>query len=275
MRLGPIAAATVICRDLDRSLAAYGHLGMCLVELSRVDKSRALAMGSAKLNAARVARLGGHAANPWLHLIEVPDAVRSSPFDARGWLALEVIVLDVDELAAQLSEEHFRVLGAPANLDVSDAIRAMQVVGPDGEVLYLTQVKRPVPPFDLPQAKHKIDDLFVAVLGCCNRDTTLAFYEGLGVVGRWRFDTRLGSVNRVHRREEADRHPVACAQLSGQHLIELDALPWLPPCSGELRTGIRMLSFARSSANGLRLKAVDDPTARMLAGPEGEWIELL
>ncbi len=274
MRLGPIVSATVICRDLDRSLAAYAHLGLPLVERGALARSRALAMGEAALADARCARLGATDC-AWLQLIEAPGASQSTPFGRRGWLALEVGVRDVDALAARLSDKHFRVLGAPANLDVSDAIRAMQVAGPDGEVLYLTQVKRPVPPFALPQALHEVDQLFVGVLGCGDRERTLAFYEGLGLVDRWRFDTRLGALNRAHGRDCSERHPVACAQLRGQHLLEFDALPWLPAADASLRAGIRMLSIARSDAQNQPLRAADDPSARVLAGPEGEWLELV
>jgi hypothetical protein len=41
----------------------------------------------------------------------------------------------------------FQVIGEQVNLDVSDNIRAMQVIGPAGEALYLTQVKAEVPTF--------------------------------------------------------------------------------------------------------------------------------
>jgi catechol 2,3-dioxygenase-like lactoylglutathione lyase family enzyme len=275
MRLGPIQSASVICRDLDRSLAAYLHLGLVAIETSTLTSARAIAMGDLALAGAKSAVLGSSAGHAWLRLIEVAQAAPQSPFERRGWLALEIGVREVDALAVRLDRRQFDVLGEPANLDVSDAIRAMQVAGPDGEVLYLTEVKRPVPPFDLPLAAADVDQLFVAVQACADRERSLAFYEGLGVVGRWRFDTRLGSINRRHGHEPTARHPVAVAQLRGRHLIEFDALPWLPARSDGLHAGIRMISFARSGESGVVPSSDDDPSARIFAGPEGEWIELL
>ena len=58
-------------------------------------------------------------------------------------------------------------------------------------------------------------------------------------------------------------------------MLYITQLPTLPAADATLRTGIRMLSFARSDASGRRLAAHDDPSARILAGPEGEAIELV
>ena len=52
---------------------------------------------------------------------------------------------DVDALAAELASSPFRIIGGPADLSFSDQIRAMQVVGPAREVLYLTQADQTPP----------------------------------------------------------------------------------------------------------------------------------
>jgi len=63
----------------------------------------------------------------------------------RSLSAAELIVDDVDALAAELASSPFRIIGGPADLSFSDQIRAMQVVGPAREVLYLTQADQ-MPP---------------------------------------------------------------------------------------------------------------------------------
>ena len=48
-------------------------------------------------------------------------------------------------MAAELASSPFRIIGGPADLSFSDQIRAMQVVGPAREVLYLTQADQTPP----------------------------------------------------------------------------------------------------------------------------------
>jgi|CXWL01.1.fsa_nt_gi catechol 2,3-dioxygenase-like lactoylglutathione lyase family enzyme len=57
-----------------------------------------------------------------------------------------------------------------------------------------------------------------------------------------------------------------------QSLMFLPAEATVPPA---LRTGIHLVSFARSDASGRRLKGQDDPSARILSGAEGEGVELV
>lgn len=277
MRLGPIVEATVIVRDLERSLAAYvGQLGLLLVERDQVPQQRALDMGETALIAAPRARLRSAAGtHPWLTLIEAPDAIASKAFERRGWLALELAVQDVDALAARLDRQVFAVLGEPADLAFSAGLRSMQVVGPDGEVWYLTEVKAAPPGLPLMPARCPIDALFIAVLACADRERTLGFYAGLGLVDQTPMDTRLSAYNRSHGLPEDQPHPIAIGQLRGAHAIEFDALPALPAADSRLRCGIRLIGFARSDARGQRLTAQDDPSARILAGPEGEGLELI
>ena len=58
-----------------------------------------------------------------------------------GWNAAELIVEDVDGLAVQLENSPFKIIGSPADLSFTKNIRAMQVMGPANEILYLTQFK--------------------------------------------------------------------------------------------------------------------------------------
>ena len=106
---------------------------------------------------------GNKLGEPWLNIIQSPDEHPNIAFQNHGWLSLEISVADVDAVYEELKESSFEIIGLPANLDVSDDIKAMQAVGPDGEVLYLTEVKAPVPPFQLPFARCEIDRVFIAV----------------------------------------------------------------------------------------------------------------
>ena len=61
------------------------------------------------------------------------------PFGTYGWNAAELIVRDVDKSATRIMDSPFEIIGEPADLSFTDQIRAMQIMGPSKEVLYLFQ----------------------------------------------------------------------------------------------------------------------------------------
>ena len=90
-------------------------------------------------------------------------------------------------------------------------------------------------------------------LGCTDPRGARAFYAGLGLLDR--FDS------------------AAIGWLQGGQRIEFLQTDAAPATS--LRTGIRLVSFARSDAHGTRQRGTDDPSARILGGAEGEGVELV
>ena len=113
--------------------------------------------------------------------------------------------------------------------------------------------------------------VFAATLGARDAVSTLGFYAGLGRVASRRADSS-GPAGRL---DAGRTGPIALGQLRGGHLIEIDTMPDLPAADASLRSGIRMISFARSDALGQRLAGRVDPSARIMAGPEGEALELV
>ncbi len=239
------------------------------------------------LEGASVTWLENQLGEPWLRIIEVAEAQPLAPFQHSGWLALEICVADVDALHLAIMESPFSILGEPAELDVSPSIRAMQVVGPAGEVLYLTQIKAPVPGFDLPTARCPVDKLFIPVLLVADRDSALRTYEQFPGTSGTRFETKITVINRAHGLPIEHRHPVATLQLHGNNLIEIDQLAGLqPPATNDahLPPGISMLSFAISNLDTLpegsdvyRIDAgpFSGRQASLLRGNGGELIELI
>lgn len=276
-RMGPVVLGTVICRDLAQSSAAYrGWLGQMTLAQGRLSTAQALALNAPALIQARSALLGPSTHElPWLRLIEDPEASYAEPFSRTGWMALEIAVADVDELARKLVGSPFALLAPPADLDLSPSIRAMQVAGPAGEVLYMTQVKAALKPFDLPRARHFVDRLFIPVLGAPSRDKALAVYELIAQQRGIVFDTRLGAFNRCHGLPLEQRHPVAVIQLKQASMIEIDQLPStiaeLPLDTERLPGGIASVTFKVPARHPLLARAA----ARHLRGGAGEWIELI
>lgn len=257
--IGPILGATVVTPSIDAVIEPYREAGF--VQSSRPANWGAL---PSVLQSACVKRtwLSGDSQSAWLQLIEIPSAVNVDRYRHTGWFSLEVGSSDVEALAQQLRGcEGFKTLAGPAPLEVSEDIVAMQVIGPSGELYYFTEVKRPLPPFVLPELKHRLDELFIAVATTRDRNAALDFWTALSGVPGMRFDTRIGVLNRGLGLPANHRLPVAIAQLDGANLIEIDQIPVAdkrPP----LATGIAMISVAA---------AVD----RHVQGADGEWLELV
>ena len=188
---------------------------------------------------APMAWLANELDEPWLRLIEIQGTKAVDPFRHSGWMSLEISVDDVDALRSGMDQSPFQIIGEPADLDVSDNIRAMQAIGPAGEVLYLTEVRAEVPPFELPFARCTVDRLFIPVLLAADRDQALAVYERFPGTAGNKFETKITVINRARKIDIEQRHPVATIQLRGSNLIEIDQLDGLSPRpsnSGKLPT---------------------------------------
>ena len=266
--LGPSLTGTLVAADIDATVAAYcDFLDAEVLESSEVSHDQATLWGKPALAGSPVVTLQSASGYPWIRVISNPDVVPARPFLELGWMALEVLVANVDKLADRLADSPFEIYRPPADLDVSDAIRAMQVIGPAGEVLYLTQVNAAVEPFDIPRARCSIDRLFIPVSCCLRREEGLAVYKKLGASKSWSFDTRIASVNKAHGLDLALRHSVATVQLAGQSMVEIDQLGVAkarPPTAGRLPAGIAMVSFVFDNIDNIGLRPISP--ARHLQG---------
>lgn len=117
--------------------------------------------------------------------------------------------------------------------------------GPDGEVLG----------FSMAGERPALGRLVVATP---DPERSAAFYGGLGLVD-WQSQDD-GSV---------------LGRLRGGHTILFTPVAAGTPAAPAHRAGLRCVSLYRSDAGGRRLASADDPSARVLAGPVGEAIELV
>ena len=283
--LGPVLSATLVTPSLDHSIGAYcDFLHHHVQSRGVVSEAMARQWGQTALAGAPVAWLANELDEAWLRLIEIPASETVDPFRHSGWMSLEINVDDVDTLRSGMDESPFEIIGEPANLDVSDNIRAMQVIGPAGEVLYLTEVKAEVPPFELPFARCTVDRLFIPVLLASNRDQALEVYEQFPDTSGVKFETKITVINRARKIDIDRRHPVATLQLRGSNLIEIDQLDGLVPRPtnyGALPTGIAMITFEVMNIPDTidSFSLFDGPfagrRAALLQGAAGELIELI
>ena len=288
--LGPTLTGTLVASDIDATVSAYcDYLSTTVYEETVISAAQATLWGKPKLAGTPIVTLQSPTGFPWLRVISNPDVLPAKPFQELGWMALEVLVQDVDALFERLQDSPFTIFRPPGELDDSKDIRAMQVIGPAGEVLYLTQVNADVPPFDIPRAQCDVDRLFIPVSSCLRRDAALTVYHKLGATRSWTFDTPITSVNKAFGLNLELRHPVATVQLAGQSMVEINQLGVAtarPPTGGGFPAGIVIVSFLLDNIDTIALKPVSP--ARTLdsklysgqkvvacRGSGGELIELI
>jgi hypothetical protein len=291
--LGRIATVTLTSTDLAATTAAYQHhLGYRLTSDGALGREVARAWGRPQLAGRRCVLMEPESgAETYLRFVEGPSYPAYEPLAYLGWNAAEMIVEDVDALAERLERSPFRVIGPPADLSFSDKIRAMQVVGPARELLYLTQIKEPLPIFDTPEAASFVDRVFIVILGGSNLASLQDHYhQQLGVARVPVMHSVVSTLSARYGLPADFQHPIAALPLGGKCYIEADQMPDAAiarPCApGELPPAIAMVSFEvealadqPSGSLGTTERPPSLPYAgrrtRTCVGPAGELIELI
>ena len=278
-RLGPVIMGTLLTRDLAACTDEYTtYLHASVQRQAKVSDDQAAFWGTPHLTGCAYAILVNELGEPFLRIVEDPDCTVRDTLKHTGWMALEIVVADVDAIAASLVGSPFEVLRPVADLSLSSQIRAVQVRGPAGEILYLTQIKGEVPPFELPRAKCAVDKVFIPVLCTHDRTKTLAFYEELSGNSGLNFDTKITVINQAYGYDINRNHPVATLQLKGSTLIEIDQVDAAKNSGSRLASGIMMLTFnVETLPNGGATKDCPTGTKRsmILRGVADEMIELV
>lgn len=274
-----IVHATLIAPDLQQVCDAYvAQLAMQVQQRATLSVEDAAVLQLQDLTGAASAWLANSAGEAVLRVIEDPDAIVAEPMFRHGWLSLEVLVGDIDALAAGLHAP-FKVVGPAANLELSDAIRAAQVLGPCGELLYLTQIKAAVPPFDLPMTNAAVANTFIGVMTTPDREASQRAWSALLGAKGWAFDTRITVLNRAYGRALEGRYPVAVVPMPGQCMVEIDQVDL--PASAKLRhagqysLGLRLPTVDAAVLAEAGWVVMDTGERRSLRGPAGEHVELL
>lgn len=209
-----------------------------------------------------------------IRLVESPAAPHCPPLCTPGWAALEICVPDVDAAVTGLTGA-FRVLYGPYGLGFAadPALRAAQVAGPGGEVLYLTEIRRQPEAFSLPQSSGRVDGVFVAVLAATDLERTRSWFEDRFAVARVT-DRRavIPAVNEAQGQAPGATTRLSSLQLAGRNVLEVDQYPAQypersrPVAPGGLPCGVGVVTFG-----------IDPATPGALwteVGPDGLLIEM-
>ncbi|MEO8223415.1 MAG: hypothetical protein ABI661_01315 [Gammaproteobacteria bacterium] len=185
--------------------------------------------------------------------VELPAEPGYRAFTRHGWHAAELIVDRVDPLAEQLRDSPFEIVAPPMDLSFCPDIRAMQLRGPGGEILYLTEFKKPVPGLDAPPARCTVDRTFIVILGGASLDQMQGYFnENFGVPPTASMESRVQTMALEFGLPREHRFRLAALPLRERCYIEADEMPKearpLPASQGALAPGIAMVSFLETPA---------------------------
>lgn len=292
--LGPLLCATVVTADLDPHARVYEQaFGWIALSEHVVDTVLAETWAAPEQAGARARLLGpAQGGRGSVRLVEgAGSPAHDDPLRRPGWRAIEICVTDVREVRAGIDDSPFTVVGEPAPIPGNETIEAMQVLGPGGEMLYLTEIG-PQSVYELPVARHLVDHVFIGVLSAPSLPDARAFYEShWGAAGPpGTIAAPVQCINRVLDLPLEREHEFCALQLAGRTLVEIDGhppeLPGVAPLTRALPAGTAMMTFSVDSLARPGIEAVGRPVApdaapydgrptATIRGPAGERIELV
>lgn len=210
-----------------------------------------------------------------------------------GWTATEMLVEAPDELAIELAGSPFQRLAGPGDLFPGPkAPRAMQMVGPCGELLYFTRILPGGSRYGMKQARSPVDRPFIVTISGPSTAAMTTFYGrelGLRIMETLPFIN--GILAHACRVSPDTVFPTTVAPIPGRRfLIEMDECPaGLParPCRpGHLPPGMAMVSCAVEALDNVPVPFFSPPEviaaapysgrrAAVVKGAAGEWLELI
>jgi len=223
--------------------------------------------------------------------VEQPAEPGYRAFRRHGWQAAELIVERVDKLAKRLEASPFEIVAPPMDLSFCPDIRAMQVRGPGGEILYLTEFKKAVEGLDAPPARSAVDRTFIVIVGGASlAELQQYFHREFGVPQSPAVESRVQTMALEFGLSREHRFRIAALPLMGSCYIEADEMPGdaerLPVEHDDLPAGIAMVSFHLKPASGARADGLAAPPgngppysgasgALCVRGAAGELLELI
>lgn len=295
--LKSIVMVTILVSNLGDTEKAYSdYLDYDVVERGKVSKVLAENWGAPSLSGERCILMQPESdENVYLRFIQDPQKRTAIPMQRTGWNATEILVEDPDALAEKFKNDPdspFKIIGGPDYLTDKQNVKAMQVFGPSGEMVYLTNIIDPSKSaFNLGRATSFVDRVFIMVLGTHDVQETKQWYEttlGEEVLGP--YDYKITVLSKTYDLPEDTIYPLSMIQLPSQFMLEIDQYPEaaidLNNMENNLPPGILMVSFLTDEVDGLVSKAIDPPDnvkfspynkreTLVLRGNSGELIELI
>jgi catechol 2,3-dioxygenase-like lactoylglutathione lyase family enzyme len=291
--VNPIRAATLSVSDLDAAVTRYRTwLDYRVLETGPFDLDLAAALGAPKASGARQAVLRpASGSSTYLRLVELPPTPGYRAMRSFGWAAIEICIQDVHATHARLRESPFEIIGPPSAISALPSIHPMQVSGPDGEIIFLTEIKTGGPGSGLPTARSHVDALFICVLACRDMPMMASWVSsqlGAGLAPEIAIPYRM--IARSFDLPVEQLHRIATAERDGHIFLEFDQYPVgateRPQMPGYLPPGVSVVTLLHSNLDTVAGSWFTQPICRegaiyegrrvgVLRAPEGALIELV
>ncbi|MCB2107156.1 MAG: VOC family protein [Rhodobacteraceae bacterium] len=179
-RLVRYIGATFGAVDVDRTVELYRRaFGYRVVERTTIDPGLAASWGTPHMAGRAFAVLGPASGDrSYVRVVSLDPVPGFEAITTLGWTSIEFVCDDPDRVERGLTELPFKVIGAPAQLGSFPTIRAMQVAGPDHEVIHITsetgdQATSPLPP---PPKDGGVGRIFIIVLAVADVPAAATWY---------------------------------------------------------------------------------------------------
>ena len=292
--LKSIVMVTMLVTNLNAVEEAYdSYLGYQVVEEGQIDRSLGSVWGARGMNKHPYVIMQPKSGEEvYLRFIEDKSMTNYRPMGTHGWNSTEILVEDPDALAVQLSNSSFNIIGQPYDLyPTPDAPRAMQVLGPSNEIIYLTRIIPEGSGFNLGSAQSYVDRVFIMVVGGPSMKALQDFYsQKLNMPVTEASDWTIGVISRLNNLPEDTVYPLALVSFEQDFLIELDEYPSVvvprKRAVNHLPSSTSVVSFLVDSLDNFDIKWRRPPQliqnfpyngrkVGVTIGPAGEWIELI
>jgi hypothetical protein len=225
-RIEGIAGVTHVVADLASAETAYTTwLDYRLIDRGQVGAGYARRWGVPVMHGCPTVTLVPASGEEFfLRFVEHPSARRYRALTSFGWTATEFVVQDVDALAARLAYSPFKIIGQPMGLNRFPMIRAMQVIGPGGECLYLTEIGVGSG-LTLAPAQSFVGRAFIVVAGGPDVTAMFAIYSNFANAVDPPVATPVRIISEANGLPIETLHTHGLVRLGGGTMIELDGYP--------------------------------------------------
>lgn len=288
-----IRGTTLTSSDIDRSIEWYSKwLDYELVEDAAFPEDVAESWGAPTAAGKRCVTLRPVSGrNVYLRFVEQATHPDYEPLKSYGWNAVEICTQDTEAVNARMVESPFEIIGPPKKIPGLDSIYPMQVMGPDREVVYLTQINDDLPAYDLPRASSLIDSLFILVTGSPDMERELKWLEEvIGLSPGRSMEINYTMINKAHGLPDGTQHALATVTHERDCFLEVDQYPdgsvARPRRDGELLPGISGVTLhhpdfdavmARAGATAITPPGMlySDKRAFTVTSPDGTLYEIV
>jgi len=288
-----IRAATITVANVKAAAALYAEwLDYSVVEEGVVEADLAASWGSPESAGEPYAVLRpASGADNYIRFVGGKPVPGYKPLTTFGWQAIEICIQDVHAVNERMERSPFKIIGPPKEIPGLPTIHPMQVMGPEGEVVYLTHIKGDLPDYDLPRAASFIDKLFILVLGGSDMQGTKAWFANtLGLKAGRDMDIVYTMLNDSFSLPDTTTHTLCTMIHERDCFLELDQFPAAatprPQHEGALPPGFAMGTFKHPDFDGIKGDWITPPVARSsvvyaggrvgtLRDPDGTLVEVV